>query len=316
MATLESVIHSTLTKSRQKLLYASMRANALVAWAFTSGNIDYIDGGHEVTNPLILGRNPNVGSYRYMQPLPIAQTSEFGTVRYGWTRVAGSLIMSNQEIDENKGSSKIFDLLAKKLDVLETSIKDKFSDYLYGLGAGSDPNGLALLVPDDPTTGTLAGISRVTESQWRTSSYDFNGTLTAADIEEAFRDIFRDLTQKSDKPSVIIAGIDIMRMYETAIADKISLPFSNLNAGKRMVDLGYVGASFLGVPIVFDEQCPVDHAYFLNDKYLRTTILKGVEFRPEKLTAPWNYDAIGRRITTQMQTCLWKAHRTHGVVVS
>lgn len=316
MAVLEEVVHSTLTKSRKKLLYASMRANALVAWAFSSGNVDYEDGGYEVTNPLILGRNPNVGSYRYMQSLPIAQTSEFGTVRYGWTRVAGSLVLSKQEIDENAGSSKIFDLLAKKMKILEDSIKDKFSDYLYGVGAGADPNGLGLLIPDDPTTGTLAGLSRVTETQWRTSAYDFNGTLVAADIEEALRDIMRDLTQKSSRPTIILAGLDFIRMYETAIADKISLPLSNLSSGKRMIDLGFTGTSFGSVPIVYDEQCPVDHAYFINDEYLRTTIMKGVNMRPEKLDAPWNYDAIGRRIVTQMQMCLWKAHRTHGVLIT
>ena len=39
------------------------------------------------------------------------------------------------------------------------------------------------------------------------------------------------------------------------------------------MDLGFDGVSHNGVPIIYDESCPVDRAYFLNDTYLRLHIL-------------------------------------------
>jgi hypothetical protein len=71
--------------------------------------------------------------------------------------------------DENKGDAQIFKLMKAKLDILEESIKEKFSEYLYSAGGGADPLGLASLIPDDPTTGTLGGVNRAAETQWRTS---------------------------------------------------------------------------------------------------------------------------------------------------
>lgn len=311
---LATVLNATLQKSRRKLIMASMRSNALMAWAFSSERVEYEDGGYQITNPLTVGRNPNVASYEYYDQLPVQQTNEFTTVAYYWSRVAGTVIISDQEEDENRGESMIFKLLKAKVDVLEESIKEKFSEYLYAAGGGTDPTGLASLIPDDPTTGTLGGISRAAETQWRTSSYAFAGALTAANIEEAFDDILLDLTLKSDKPDLILVGRNIYRLYRAAVRSKVVINISETANGKRMMDLGFTGISHQGIPILYDEDCPVNKAYFINSKYLRVHILRHVNMKVKNLTAPWDTDATGSRIVWQGQFALWRAYRTHGVL--
>lgn len=312
--TLGTVIHSMLDKSRRKLIMASVKSNALMAWAFANDNVDIENGGANITNPLTLGRNPNVASYQYFDELPVAQTSEFSTVGYGWSRVAGTMIMSDQEQDENTGPEAIFKILTAKLEALEESMKEKFSEYLYAAGGGVDPLGLASLVPDDPTTGTLGGLSRATESQWRTSAYQFSGALDPTNIEEAFDDVLMDLKFNSTKPDLILCGRNIIRMYRQAVRDKAIITLDQSKKGKAMFDLGFEGVTHNGVTMLYDEDCGVNRAYFLNSKYLRTHILKGVNMRVKTLTAPWTVDAIGRRVVWQGNFCLWRAYRTHAVV--
>jgi hypothetical protein len=205
--TLATVLHSTMTRSRKKLIMASIKAHALMAWAFANNRVEWEDGGWEITNPLIVGRNPNVTSYSYYEELPVAQTNEFITVRQTWSRVAGTVIISDQEEDENRGAAQIFKLVTAKMDILEESIKEKFGTYLYGLGTGNDPAGLQNIIPDDPTTGTYGGLDRAAEPQWRTSSYNFAGTLDETNIEEAFDDVLMDLTVKGEKPDLILLGV-------------------------------------------------------------------------------------------------------------
>jgi hypothetical protein len=311
---IDTVLHSTITRSRKKLLMAAIRSNALMAWAFASERVEYEDGGWEITNPLITGRNPNVTSYQYYEELPVAQTNEFNTVRQSWARVAGTVIISDQEEDENRGQSMIFKLVKAKMDVLEESIKDKFSSYLYGTGTGNDPAGLGNIIPLDPTTGTYGGIDRAAEPQWRTSAYDFAGTLDETNIEEAFDDVMMDLTVKGEKPDLILAGRNIYRFYRTAVRDKVIVNLSDLGKGKGMVDLGFSGVAHQNVPIVYDDDCPVSRSYFINSKYLRMHVLRHVNMKVKELTAPWNVDATGRRIVWQGQWASWKNYRTHAVV--
>lgn len=314
--TIETVLHASLERSRKKLIMASIKSNALMAWVFANNRVEFEDGGYNITNPLTVGRNPNVGSYSYYETVPVNQTNEFTTVEYGWSRVAGTVIISDQEEDENRGQAAIFKIMKAKLEVLEESIKEKFSEYLYAAGGGTDPLGLASLIPSDPTSGTLGGISRAAETQWRTSAYDFNGSLDETNIEEAWDDILMDLTMKGDSPDVILVGRNIQRKYRTAVRDKMVLNLSESRSGKAMIDLGFKGVSHQNVPMLYDEDCPVNTAYFINSKYLRLHMLKGVNMRVKKLVAPWNVDATGRRIVWQGQWCLWKAFRTHAYVAA
>jgi hypothetical protein len=314
---LEEVLHSTLTRSRKKLVMASIKSNALMAWVFANDRVEYEDGGYEISNPLVVGRNPNVSSYTYFEQVPISQTNEFDTVRYSWSRVAGTVVISDQEEDENKGEALIFKLMKAKMEVLEESIKDKFSIYLYSTGGGADPNGLTSLIPDDPTTGTLGGLSRATEALWRTSSYDFStGNLDETNIEEAFDDVLMDLTLKGEAPDIILSGRNIYRLYRAAVRDKVVIQLGESNSGKKMMDLGFKGVSHQGVPMLYDEDCPVNKCYFINSKYVRLHILKHVNMKIKELVAPWNIDASGRRVVWQGQWCLWRAFRTHAVVLN
>lgn len=310
---LDTVLHSVLTRSRKKLVMAYMKSSALVAWLFASNRVEIEDGGKDITNPLVVGRNPNVTSYAYYGGLPVVQTNEFETVRYGWSRVAGTVIISDQEQDENQGETVIFKLLKAKMEVLEQSIQEKFSQYMYGSGAGVDPFGLEAAIPDNPTLGSYGGIDRGANQYWRTSAYDFNNGLNSTNIEEAFDDVLLDLTQKKERPDVIIAGRDIYRTYRQAVRDKLVINLSDIK--KDMVDLGFKGIGHDNIPIVYDEDCPVNKAYFINSTYLRLHILKGVNMKVKELTAPWTVDAVGRRVVWQGQLCLWRAYRTHAVLL-
>lgn len=316
MSVIATITHSTITKSRKKLIMASIKSNAYMAWQFATGRVELEDGGKDITNPLTIGRNPNIASYEYYNALPVGQTNEFTTVSYNWSRVAGTVIISDQEEDENKGNAQIFKLVKAKMDVLEESIKEKFSEYLYATGTGTDPNGLAAAVPDDPTTGTYGGISRATETQWRTSAYDFDGSLDATNIEEAFDDILMDLTLKGEKPDIILCGRNIMRHYRQAVRDKAMIELNTTKSGSKMYDLGFSGVSHNGVVMLYDEDCGVNTSYFLNSKYLRLHILKHVNMKVKELTSPWTIDAKGSRVVWQGQLCLWKAYRTHAVLIN
>lgn len=312
--TLDTVIHATVDKSRRKLIMAAVKSNAYFSWSFANERIELEDGGANITNPIAIGRNPNVGTYQYYNPIPVNQTNEFTTLRYGYSRFAGSVIVSDQEEDEITGEAALFKILREKMRVLETSINERFSGYAYGIGSGTDPNGLGAAVPDDPTTGTFGGVSRATEAQWRSSAFQFSGGLDSTNIEEALDDVLLDLTVNGERPDIFLFGRNLYRIYRQAVRDKFVIDLAASGAGKKLFDLGFRGCEHAGIPIMYDENCGVNRAYALNSKYLRWHILRHVNFKTKKLIAPWTIDANGSRTVWQGNLCAWKMHRTHGVI--
>lgn len=312
---LNGQIVAALKTSRKNLIYASMSANPLFAYFFKKKKYDLIDGGYQLSNPLILGRNPNVSSYSHYDKLPIVPTDEFGEVNYSWSRYQGSFMMSNQEIDENTGEGKIFDLFEQKMNVLKQSFEERLSVDLYGLGEGKNMNGLPMLIPDDPTTGVLGGIDRAKEKQWRTMAVNANGTLTKDNICDAFDDIMTDMAQgKNNKPDVIICGKTIFNLYKQAINAKRTFQGDGSYKGITF-DMGFESFAFNQVEIIYDENCPANKAYFINTEFLKLHIMKNVNMKVMDLAAPADYDVVAKRIVLECQLCLWKAYRTHAVLI-
>jgi len=322
MAALDTVVHAMLTRSRAKLIMASAISGTVSAYLHAKKRVIVEDGGPQISNPLIVGLNPNVTSMQYYDQLPIDQTNEFTTVEYFMSRVVGSLIISDQEDDENQGRAEIFKIITGKIKALDESISRQFATYHTSVGAGTDPNGLGNLIVADPTTGSVGGISLAAESQWRNSSYNFAGTLTPENIEEAFDDIIElDLNRKSDgqaspKPTVIFAGRNIYRMHKAAARDKQQIALNATGTGKALVNLGIVGTTHNGVPLLFDEKLPANVCYFVNEEYLTLHVLKGVNMKVKKLVAPWDMDAIGRRVVWEGQLCTWRQYRTHAYLTN
>lgn len=316
-AAISSVLSTTLESPymRRELIFAQLRATVLTSFLFEKKRIVFEDGGHELTNPLVVGRNPNIASYSYYDELPVNQTNEFTKVRYGFSRVAGTVIVSQQEEDENMSESAVVKIVEGKLETLKISIQERFQDYFYGLGEGKNPNGLGLLIPDDPTTGVVGGIDRAEHPEWRTLSYQFNGGLSKDNISQAFRGVFLDMQAgKAKKPDGIIVGRNIYDMYADFLESKSSLAASGFGVLTSTADFGFEALKYGNVPVMYDPSCPDDKAYLINTQYLRLHVMRHVNMKVAELTAPWIMDASGKRITWEGQLCLWKADSTQAVI--
>jgi len=311
MATPETLAHAMANRSRKKMILAATLTGGIYTYLAAKGKIKMEDTGPEIENPLITGSNPNVTTAQYYDTVPVDETNEFDTVLYNMTRMVGSLIMSEQEQDENQGDAVIIKILEGKITALEHAIKKFQRTKACSLNTGSDPNGLPNLLPFDPTTGTVGGMNLANEPMFRNSSYDFDGGLDETNIEEAFDDILLDLNTDDEEPNVIFVGRNIWRLHRAAARDKVQISLGATGFGKQLINLGIKGTTHQGIPMIYDEALDPDDFYFVNDRYLHIHVLKSANMKVKKLVSPWNQDAIGRRYIMEYQLCNWKAYRTH-----
>jgi hypothetical protein len=123
MATPEALTHAMATRSRKKLILAATLAGGIQTYLSAKNRIKMEDGGPLITNPLIVGSNPNVGTARYYDTVPVDETNELTTVLYQMTRLVGTLIMSDQEGDENQGDAVIVKILTAKIEALDMQLR-------------------------------------------------------------------------------------------------------------------------------------------------------------------------------------------------
>lgn len=303
--------HAMATRSRKRMITAAVLPGGVFSYLAAKGKVKMEDGGPLIENPLLVGSNPNVAFATYYDPVPVDQTDELTTVNYELTRLVGSLVMSEQESDENQGDAVIVKILTAKLKALELAFKRTQRQYAVSLNSGSAPNGLPNLIPADPTSGTIGGINLANQPLFRPSAYDFNGGLEPGNIEEALDDIILDLTHDGEAPTVIFAGRNIMRMHRAAARDKMQISLGETGNGKQLINLGIKGTTHQGLSMIYDEYMDANDFYVMNEEYLGVHILSSANMKVKELVAPWNQDAIGRRYIMEYQLCSWNNYRTH-----
>ena len=105
-------------------------------------------------------------------------------------------------------------------------------------------------------------------------------------------------------------------MHKAAARDKTQIQLSETGTGKKLVNLGIVGTTHAGTPLLFDEKLAPNTCFFCNEEYLTLHVLRGVNMKIKKLVAPWNMDAVGRRVVWEGQLCSWRQYRTHAYLTN
>ena len=309
------IVHAMAERSMKKLRIAFVMPGGVYTYLAAAKRVKTEDGGPEISNPIMIGGNPNVGPATYYDRVPVERTSELDTVRYNMTRIVGTYVISEQELDENKGSAVIVSIAAAKMKNLEMSFKNYQRKRAVGANSGKDPYGLGNLLPMTNTSGSLGGINLATTPQFRHEVYDFTGSaLTPDTIEDAFDDILLDMNHDDSKVTVIFAGRNVVTMHRKAAKNRVSIQLNATGFGKTLANLGLTGSRHQEIPIIYDEELDPNIAYFINENEMMIHFLKGVNMKLKSLTAPYDQDVIGKRYISEYQLCSWKNKRTHAVV--
>jgi hypothetical protein len=230
--------------------------------------------------------------YSGAEALDISPNETFSAAEFNYKQLAGNVTINGLEQIQNSGKEAVHNLLKSRIRNLEKSLNNAVATGLYADGTGTSSKeigGLQLLVAD-VNTNTVGGISGSASSFWRNYVYDFSVnsvTPSATTIQHAMNTAWINTIRGTDKPDIITADSIYWLYY-----------LESLQANQRFTDDTGAGAGFTNVvymtnvPVVYDDQCPASHMYFLNTDYIFVRPAKGREFVPLGEKSSVNQDAL------------------------
>lgn len=248
--------------------------------------------GRSIVQELEYAENSTVQWYSGAETLDVSPGETFTAAEYNYKQLAGNVVITGLEEIQNSGKEAVHNLLKSRIRNLEKSLKNTLATALYADGTGTsskEVGGLALLVADT-NTNTVGGISGSTYSWWRNYVYDFSTnsvTPSATTIQHAMNLAWINTVRGADKADIITADSIYWLYY-----------LESLQPNQRFTDDKNAGAGFTNVvymtnvPVVYDDQCPASHMYFLNTDYLFLRPAKGREFVPLGEKSSVNQDAL------------------------
>lgn len=271
-------IVTTTLRNREK----SLADNATVSTAFLDrlrrkGKVKPAAGGRTIVLPLEIALNTNGGWYAGFDPLNVDAFNPFSAAEFDWKQAYVPVAWSGLEKLQNMGEFATIDLVVSRVKNGEKSLADLVATASFSDGTGyggKQMQGLGLYVVSSPSTGSVGGIDRATNTFWQNQTATVTlttGINIAASAPSNYLTALNSLSLKCAR------GSDIPDLY---IADSIHYNYylSSLQPIQRvtntdMAGYGFAALKYFGVggdaDFVLDNgHCTASTTYALNTDYL------------------------------------------------
>lgn len=257
--------------SRRKALSDQIRkANGLLMRLSQKGNISPVDGGNTIIEEITFAENSNAQWYQGSEPLNMGQQENFTGAQYNWAQAACAVTVDGLEGLKNSGKERMIPLVASRVKVAETSLRNLVTQGLYSDGTGfggKQLGGLNLLVSTSTTTGTVGGIPRSGNSWWQHQlTAPGAGVITAANINTHFNDLYVKCTRGNEHPDFGVLDNNLWKLYMAYLQN--AQHFVDSKVG----DLGFQSVKFNGMDLILDGGiggfCPTNTGFFINTDYI------------------------------------------------
>ena len=277
-------ITTTTLHHRSKKLAESITDNTALFYLLKEGGAYRpAPGGESIIEEFIHEENGTFMYYSGGEPLNISPSESLSAFAFSWKQAAIAVTATGLEIDvQNTGPDQVIDLLSSRVDVAMMTFVNRITNGMYSDGTGTGGKqigGLAHLVPNDPTTGTVGGVNRATYTFARSQRYraltDGGAVASAANISDYMLALWQLCVLNKEHPTGILMDNNYWGFYHQFLSShqRITKDEKTANAGWRNLD-------YMGVPAIMDGgnggNCPANTAYFLNTK------MGHISYRPHK----------------------------------
>lgn len=226
--------------------------NALLRRLKSKGNVKPFGGGNVILQEIAYTdqNTINANSYSGYEVLNVSPNSPISAAQYSITQYAAAVTMSGLEMLQNSSKEAIIDLMEGRVSIAEGQLQNRMDYDLYqdGTGnAGKNLTGLALAVPDTPTSGTYGGIPRSSFSFWQPQSYSgvTNGgaAVSALNIAQYMTTLGLRLVRGKDMPDLWVGDTTYYAFYVNSLQ---SIQRVNSDTGSGMAGAGFASLKFYG----------------------------------------------------------------------
>lgn len=164
----------TVQELEDELFDQILTKNALTALLKEEGMVVTKDGGPTIVIPVEFAENGSYKRYSAAQQLNTSSNDVFTSFQYEWKQIAINIQAHGREILQNSGKSQNRDLVKSRIMNAKHTWENQFNIDCLSDGTadgGLQVGGLQLLIADDPTTGTVGGVSRSSYSFARNQRY-------------------------------------------------------------------------------------------------------------------------------------------------
>lgn len=262
----DTLLSTTLDNYRSTLTDNVFNSRPVLYHLMEKNRLRMLSGGNKIVEPLIYDEG-QAGSYGEWEQLSITPQDGITAAEFDWKSLYATIAISGLEEAKNNGEEQVISLLEAKTMQAEQTLKNKISTMLFAetLAAGTDWNGLGILIGDHTSATTVVGgIDSATNAYWRSVVRDKTATLFAdVDIRAFVAEAANSSSDSGvDRIDAVFTAQDVFELYESQLTPQVRY------SDTKSANAGFQNLMVQGVPMYWDFDCPAGTIYGVNSKYI------------------------------------------------
>lgn len=291
-STYTDIVTTTLARRSPKIADAVTKNNGLLFRLKEKGRVRPAPGGRTLVEPVAFAENGNAQAYSGGEQIAVQGADVISAAEFNWKQYACAVTINGLEGEiQNSGEDAVFNLLDERIGVAESTMMNLICDGCYsdGTGYGSkEIGGLDLLVPVDPTTGTVGGIDRSNAANAFMRSVVNTVTISESNVIDEMNETWAQIVRGNEHPDLIMAGRTFWTFFVSAL--QTNQRFSD----PKLAESGFTTLKYMNADVILDGGiggfATATDAYFLNSKYLSFRPHTKRNMVPLEKRAPVNQD--------------------------
>ncbi len=270
------IMSTTIDNYRSTLSDNVTENNVLLKFLKDSEMSDPCPGGVKMLENLKYAETGTLLWYSGYEQLVVDASDVLTSASFDWKQMNCNVTSSGLEEMQNNGAQAMHKLIKARIQVAEATMQNGISEALFYSNTengGKSIGGLQHLVADLPSSGTVGGIDRGSNTWWRNQFYDFSTetvTASATTTQNAMNLMYLRTERGTEKVKVIVAGETYFSYYEASLQAQQRFT----QAGDRKAVGGFSGYAYKDAVVFYDPHCATTRMYGLNPKY--------IHFRPHE----------------------------------
>ena len=253
------------------------------------GNVETLDGGVKIIQPLMYAELGNQGSYSGSDVFLTDEDEGTTAAEYDWKQYYATVRLSNIELAKNSGSSAVLNIVSNEMMRAELSISESLNELFISDGTGNggkDFNGIGNLVGQNTTA--VGGIDPAgAGNAWWQSDID---TSVGAISFDTMRDTYLTTSEGADFATNIFTTQFLYGEFDSLFVDRQRF------MDPVMANQGFEALLYHSTPVSFDRNINTGDMYFLNFKYITLYKLGSTWFSMSDWMEPTNQDIRIKKI--------------------
>ena len=274
---------SVLAKTKDFLNDAIFTSIPVLRWLQSKAQVKK-QGGATILVPLLYGKNTTFAAYSKDDVISTTGQEGMTMAQYPWRNYGGTITLFGDELRQNAGEGKLFDLVKAKTQQAVMSARDTLAIDLFASSQGGKKVSALPILAD--ATSTVADINSTTNSWWQ-AQVVASGSFSArgkADMRN-LRDLILQAGQGgAPSPDYVATTRLVYELYEASLESGIRYE------SRQQGDATFSGLKWSTAMVEFDPNIATGELYMLSSEGLQFVVHSDADWTIGKFQEPTDQD--------------------------